>query len=121
MEEVAVKETLNEKRDSLSTGTVFAYGGYVKRKKLFVNRRNVFNYKGVHLYFTQKQINVLRLIAKGFSNSKIAKSLGMRDSAVKLLVYRLMKYLEGVLYENVDRFYLVIIAQQLGFTDGPCA
>lgn len=92
---------------------ILDYENYLQEKKLLASRKIVFDYKDTKLGFTEKQIEVLKLIAKGFSNIKIAKKLKIRESAVKLLVYRLMKYLETILSESIDRYSLIIIAQEL--------
>ena len=81
--------------------------------KLGVNKRYLIKYREVDLLFTLKQIEVLSLIAKGFSNSKIAKKFKTRESTIKLMVYRLMRYLEDALGEKIDRFYLVILTQEI--------
>lgn len=86
---------------------------YIKLKKLNLNQKILINYKGTRIGFTERQIKVLKLIAKGLSNIKIAEKLQAKESAIKLLVYRLMKYLEEMFYERVDRYYLIIIAQEL--------
>lgn len=90
------------------------YKNYMKQKKLLTSRKQVFKFKGINVAFTQKQLQILKLVALGFSNARIAKKLQARESAVKLLLYRLIRSLESVLYEEVDRFYLIIIAQNLG-------
>lgn len=56
----------------------------------------------------------MEFVAKGYSNIKIAKELGVTESSIKLFIYRLMRKLEKRLSETIDRFYLVIIAQRLG-------
>ena len=89
------------------------YQNYFSYRNTLANQKIVLSYKDSNLEFTQKQIEILKLIAKGFSNAKIANHLLKKEATVKLLVYRLMKYLENVLNEKVDRFYLVIIAQEL--------
>lgn len=89
------------------------YDNYLNERKLAVGQKILFYYDGIKIGLTQKQINVLKLVAKGYSNMKIARCMAVREDSVKLLIYRLMKYLEEVLEENVDRFYLVVIAQQL--------
>lgn len=93
------------------------YDTYLNEKKLASGQRILFDYGENKIALTQKQINVLKLVAKGFSNTKIAQYLSVKEQAVKLLIYRLMKYLEEVLYEKVDRFYLIVIAQQLGLEE----
>ncbi len=89
------------------------YENYLNKRKLTSGRRFLFDYDEHTIGFTIKQISVLKLVAKGYSNLKIAQCLGMKEPAIKLLIYRMIKYLEETLHENVDRFYLVIIAQQL--------
>lgn len=86
-------------------------------EKRYLQGKVVCNYKGISIGVTPKQVEVLKLVAQGFSNTKIAKKLGVKESTIKLLIYRLMKHLERRLYESVDRFYLVIIAQQLDFEE----
>ena len=93
------------------------YENYLNQRKLTSGRRFLFDYNESTIGFTLKQIKVLKLVSKGYANAKIAQCLGVRESAVKLLIYRMMKYLEEELSEDVDRFYLVIIAQQLGLED----
>lgn len=95
------------------------YKNYIKQKKININHRTILSYKSTKLALTLKQIQVLRLIAKGFSNTKIAYKLGIKEATIKLLVYRLMKYLENILNEKIDRFYLVIIAQELNLEHEP--
>lgn len=63
--------------------------------------------------FTERQFYILNLVARGYSNSRVAKEISIKESAVKINVYRLMKKLEAILNENIDRFYLVILAQRL--------
>ncbi len=89
------------------------YESCLNEKKFASGRRFSFDYDGCKIGFTAKQIKALKFVAKGYSNQKIAHCLGMKESSIKLLIYRIMKYLEKELSENVDRFYLVIIAQQL--------
>ena len=48
---------------------------------------------------------------------KISKELNMKEATTKLLVYRLMKYIETETKERIDRFYLIIIAQQFNLED----
>lgn len=81
--------------------------------KRLLRNKVIFNYKGINLGFSEKQALVLRLIANGFSNSKIACELNIKESTVKILVYRVMRYMEAILLEDIDRFSLVIIAQGL--------
>ena len=93
------------------------YDNYLSERRLALGQKILFYYNGIRIGLTQKQINVLKLVAKGFSNIKIAECIGARESSIKLLIYRLMKYLEEELGESVDRFYLVIIAQQLALDE----
>ncbi len=79
-----------------------------------INRKYIYCYNGNQLRLTIKQIEILRLVAQGYSNSKIARRLIMKESTLKITIYRLIKYLECVLLEKIDRFYLIIIAQRLG-------
>lgn len=90
-----------------------AYKNYLKIRKLKTHEKVMFYYRGVELGFTQKQLEVLKLISRGFSNVKIAQKFKVKVATVKLLVYRLMRYLERILGGNIDRFYLVILAQEL--------
>ena len=93
------------------------YDNYLTERKLAVGQKILFYYSGIKIGLTQKQINVLKLVAKGYSNMKIAQCMIVREDSIKLLIYRLMKYLEEILEESVDRFYLVVIAQQLGLDE----
>ena len=83
------------------------------KKALSPNRKIICSYKGVRIALTGKQIEVLKLVAKGFSNSRISQQLKTKEPTLKLQIYRLMKYLESNILENIDRFYLVVIAQQI--------
>lgn len=89
------------------------FENYLRQRKKFANKKLVFEYNETKITLTKKQIKVLFYIAQGYSNQKIAKELGTRETAVKLLIYRLMKYLESTLYEQIDRYYLIIVAQKL--------
>ncbi len=71
------------------------------------------DYRDTKISLTTKQIEVLGFIALGYSNIRIAKELLIKESTVKLLIYRLTKHLESLLRERIDRFYLIIIAQQI--------
>lgn len=113
MEKQTIENILRRKRMGSFNSLVLEYKNYIKQKKINLNQRTILNCNGTKLALTLKQIQVLQLIAKGFSNSKIASKLGIKETTIKLLVYRLMRCLENILQENVDRFYLVIIAQQL--------
>ena len=117
MKEQLAKEMFKRKRGRTSYQLMLDYANYIKQRKLATNQKILFDYRGVKLAFTPKQLTVLNLVAKGFSNCKIAQLLLMKESTVKLLIYRLMKYMEAVLYDKIDRFYIVIIAQQLGLKD----
>ncbi len=88
-------------------------------KTLFINRKILYIYKGKYLAFTAKQIDVLHLVSLGYSNAKIAKRLFMKESTVKLITYRIMRYIERSFKEKVDRFSLIVIAQKLGFNSLP--
>ncbi len=114
MEDSLLDDSLNGVQLSSPFEFQLDYDNYLNEKRLASGRRISFNYNGNKIALTQKQINVLKLVAKGFSNAKIAQCLSVREQAIKLLIYRLIKYMEKVLYESVDRFYLIIIAQQLG-------
>lgn len=93
------------------------YDNFLNERKLAAGQKILFYYEGIKIGLTQKQIDVLKLVAQGYSNMKIAQFLRVREDSIKLLIYRLMKYLEKVLEENVDRFYLVVIAQQLALDE----
>ena len=86
---------------------------------LFINRKILYIYKGKYLAFTAKQIDILHLVSLGYSNAKIAKRLFMKESTVKLITYRIMRYIERSFKEKVDRFSLIVIAQKLGFNSLP--
>lgn len=101
--------------DSSLFHRILDYENYVKQRKLATNQKFIFNYKGIKLAFTQKQVSVLKLVTKGYSNIKIAQILNAKEATIKLLTYRLMKYLEAILYEKIDRYYLVVIAQGIEF------
>lgn len=114
MREPRLKHTFKKFRRSSFNQLMLKYKKYLNHIKLTNNQKAIFNYNGITVGLTPKQIEVLKLIAKGFSNGKIAKKLLTKEATVKLLIYRLMKYLERMLYEeNIDRFNLVIIAQKL--------
>lgn len=89
------------------------YETYIKTRASIINQKFPINYSNYNLRFTPKQMRVLELIAKGYSNRKIAKTLLIKESTLKLITYRLMKYLESIRRENIDRFYLIIIAQEI--------
>ena len=111
-----MKTMLRKRRASSPYQMMLDYRNYLRQKKLnklSKKEKNICQYKELKLAFTPKQIEVLRLIAEGFSNAKIAQKLGTKENTVKLLIYRLMKSMEGHLHESIDRFSLIIIAQQL--------
>jgi DNA-binding CsgD family transcriptional regulator len=117
MEDSSLNDSLNGIQLSSPFELQLDYDNYLNERRLASGRRILFNYNGSKIGLTQKQINVLKLVAKGFSNAKIAQCLSVREQAIKLLIYRLMKYIEKVLHESVDRFYLIVIAQQLGLDE----
>lgn len=89
------------------------YETYIKSRASAINQKSPINYKNHKLFFTPKQIEVLKLIAKGYSNRRIAKDLSLKETTLKLLTYRLMKYIEDITHKTIDRFYLIIIAQEI--------
>ena len=89
------------------------YTNYIKQRKFLTNQKVILKYDNLTLALTEKQAIVLGLVAEGLSNIKIAHELALKETAVKLIVYRLMKNLESTLFEKIDRFYLVIVAQKL--------
>lgn len=89
------------------------YESYIKTRATIINQKFPISYKNYNLRFTPKQMKVLEFIAKGYSNRKIAKELLLKESTLKLIIYRLMKYLEDIRRETIDRFYLIIIAQEI--------
>ncbi len=93
------------------------YNEYLEEKKILAGRKMICRYKDINLGLTPKQVELLKLVAKGFSNPKIAQKLKAKESTIKLSIYRLMKYLERRIYEHLDRFYLIIIAQQVIFKE----
>ena len=82
-------------------------------RKLFYKNKTIFNYKGITIAFTPKQIKLLKLVSQGFSNTKVAQELQCSESSVRLTIYRLIKYLEVLLLKNIDRYSLIIFAQEL--------
>ena len=110
-------QSSNHKFERIPTSShyqrVLEYENYVRQRKLAVNQKMIFKYDDVKLALTRKQSIVLKLVALGLSNTRIAQELGLKDATVKLVIYRLMKYLQTVLFEPVDRFYLIIVAQKL--------
>ena len=89
------------------------YENYLRSKTSITYQRKLINFKGHKIILTQKQVDILKLVAKGFSNARISREMKKRESAIKLSIYRTMKYLEIILDETIDRFYLIIIAQEL--------
>lgn len=106
----------NQNQRNPSLQLMIEYRNYLDEKR-HLQGKMVCNYNGIKVGFTPKQAEILKLVAQGFSNIKIAKKLEARESTIKLSIYRLMKYLEHRLYENIDRFYLIIIAQQFDFEE----
>ena len=117
MEDLFIESSLNTVQAVSPLEFKLDYDNYLNEKRFSLNQRILFNYNGNTIGLTQKHIKVLKLVAKGFSNAKIAKCLGAKESSIKLLIYRLIKYLEEGLDESIDRFYLVVIAQQLGLDE----
>ena len=113
MEEQSQNNNFRKRTVNSGFNVMLDYKNYLKQKRLYPSNKAIFAYKGVKIALSQKQIRVLKLVAQGFSNIRVAHELSMKETTIKLLVYRLKKYLESVLYEDVDRFYLVIIAQEL--------
>ncbi|GEM_PF-2164022 len=91
------------------------YNNYIEQKRASKHHKIPVDYNNVQVRFTLRQIEILRLVAQGLSNARIAKKLDCKETAVKLVVYRIMKNLEEILYEDIDRYYLVVIAQQFKF------
>ena len=102
-------------QDSSPYEKLLDYNNYVEQKKASKHSKVPVNYNSVQVRFTSRQIEILKLVAQGLSNTRIAKKLECKETAVKLIVYRIMKNLEDILYEDIDRYYLVIIAQQFKF------
>ncbi|MBI2995834.1 MAG: hypothetical protein HYY52_03915 [Candidatus Melainabacteria bacterium] len=113
MREEARKLNLKTRSTFSAYEQIIDHQNYLKQKGILLNQKTILNHKGIKIALTHKQIKVLKLVAGGFSNEKISKELIMKKCTVKLLLYRLMKYLEDVLYERIDRFSLIIIAQEL--------
>lgn len=88
------------------------YENYIQQRKLLIGQKILVKYRDKNLAFTKRQLEMLKLIAMGFSNLRIAKILNAKETTIKLLIYRLMKYIEGILNEKLDRFYLIVIAQE---------
>ena len=91
------------------------YNNYIEQKRASKHHKIPVDYNNVQVRLTSRQIKVLKLVAEGLSNTRIAKKLNCRETAVKLVIYRIMKNLEEILYEDIDRYYLVIIAQKFKF------
>lgn len=113
MSELYINTMSDKKKKDSNNDPKFDYEEYINQRKLLLYQKRIYEYKGIKLALTDKQANILKLVAKGFSNIKIAEVLDKKESTIKLSVYRIMKYLEVMLDENVDRFRLVIIAQEL--------
>lgn len=113
IQEQKIKNVFKRRRKCSSYQLMINYHNYIKQKQLNFGDKIMFRYKDLRFSLTPNQAEVLRLVAKGFSNMKIAKKLSKKEVTIKLFIYRLMKYLGDVLYESVDRFHLVIIAQGL--------
>lgn len=108
-----IKYEFKRRRACSANHLLLHYHNRIKQSRIPPYEKILFGYRNLKLSFTPNQIEVLKLVARGYSNTKIAKKLFRKEATVKLLIYRLMKYMEEVLYESVDRFYLVIIAQEL--------
>jgi len=107
---------VKRKRDFNATCEILHdYESYLKHKRLWANRKYLLKYRHFRIALTQRQIIVLKLVARGFANSKIAQLLRVNEPAVKLSVHRLIKYFERVLEEKIDRFMFTVIAQQVDF------
>ncbi len=115
-----LEKILQEKhitQDSSPYEKLLAYNTYVKKKKANKCNKLPADYNNIKLSLTSRQIQVLKLVALGLSNCRIAKRLNCTESAVKLVIHRSVKYLERVICEDIDRFSLIIIAQQILFLD----
>lgn len=119
MQKLVQKKFENKSTNKNSYELMLEYANYIKQRKLFTNKKFLFDYKGNKIPLTKKQISVLKLIGKGYSNIKIAKELLKKENSVKLFVYRLIIYFEKILNEQVDRFSIIIIAQDLKLEDFP--
>ena len=117
MQEQTLKHKLNKNINYSPLDLKLDFETYLRKRKINTNKKLLVEYEGVKIALTQKQIEVLTYVAKGYSNIKIAKELTAKESTIKLLIYRLIKYLESVLYERIDRFYLIIIAQKFNLDD----
>lgn len=113
MEEQLLQVEIKRKEITSSYQLMLDYETYLETKNITSKQKSVLFYKGIKLAFTARQLELLKLISKGYSNRKIARMLSTKIVATKLATYRLMKYIEHKLGENVDRYYLVIIAQGL--------
>ena len=113
MEEQLLKVEIKRKEICPSYEFMLDYENYLETKNITSKQKTVVFYNGIKLAFTARQFEILKFISMGYSNNKIAKRLNMKSAAMRLSVYRLMKYFEHKLCGNVDRFYLVIIAQEL--------
>ena len=116
MEKQELKNLSRRNGKSSSYELLLDFENYIAKRKKIINQKVKFDYNNIKLELTPKQINVLKLVAKGLSNAKIANELSIRAAAVKLLVYRTIKYLEDNLHEQIDRFSLIILAQKLDLT-----
>lgn len=117
MNNSSLENLLSETQINLPLELKLDYDNYVTERRLAAGQKILFHYEGIKIGLTQKQINVLKLVSKGFSNIKIAHCMSAKETSIKLLIYRLMKSLEEVLGERVDRFYLIVIAQQLALDE----
>ena len=117
IEESSLKRKPKQKHKNLPQAIMLDYYNYLRKRRKATNQKRVLSYRNEKLSFTTKQIEVLSLVAKGFSNSKIAQKLSLKETTAKLLIYRLMKYIEACLCENVDRFSLIIFAQELNLDE----
>ena len=78
------------------------------------NKKFIYSYKcGVDIPLTSRQIILLSLISKGFSNIKIARILLKKETSIKLSIHRIIKYIEFFTCEKLDRYSIIIFAQEL--------
>lgn len=117
MSKVFSKKAVADEEKAASYELLLEYKNYLKQRRLLTNKKVLLDYKGTKIALTKKQIALLGLVAKGFSNTKIAQELLAKTSAIKQAIYRLTRYLEKNLYEHVDRFSLIIHAQQMDLND----